>query len=105
MYHFLFVSMVIVDYYRPQRSWGKVIFLEACVKNSVRRGAFVAGGRAWQGACMAGGCAWQGACMAGRGMHAGGCDWQGERAGHTVNERAVRILLECILVYVNIHQM
>ena len=22
-------------YYRPQRSWGKVIFSEACVKNSV----------------------------------------------------------------------
>ena len=26
------------DYYRPQRSWGKVIFSEACVKNSVHRG-------------------------------------------------------------------
>ena len=25
-------------YYRPQRSWGKVIFSEACVKNSVHRG-------------------------------------------------------------------
>ena len=24
--------------YRPQRSWGKVIFSEACVKNSVRGG-------------------------------------------------------------------
>ena len=25
-------------YYRPQRSWGKVIFSEACVKNNVRGG-------------------------------------------------------------------
>ena len=25
--------------YRPQRSWGKVIFSEACVKNSVHQGA------------------------------------------------------------------
>ena len=24
-------------FYRPQRSWGKVIFSEACVKNSVHR--------------------------------------------------------------------
>ena len=40
-----------------------------------------------------GGCAWQGkgACMAG-----GGRVWQILR--DTVNERAVRILLECILV-------
>ena len=38
------------------------------------------------------GCAWQGACMA------GGHAWQGGHAWHTVNERAVRILLECILV-------
>ena len=25
-------------FYRPQRSWGQVIFSEACVKNSVHRG-------------------------------------------------------------------
>ena len=25
-------------HYHPQRSWGKVIFSEACVKNSVHRG-------------------------------------------------------------------
>ena len=42
--------------YRPKRSWGKVIFSEACVKNSVHGGG---------GACMAGG-------MRGRGMHGGG---------------------------------
>ena len=27
-----------VHFYRPQRSWGKVIFSQACVKNSVHRG-------------------------------------------------------------------
>ena len=65
------------------------------------RGACIAGGHVWQGACMAGGHAWQGgmhgrgACMAG-GVHGGGCAWQILR--DTVNERAVRILLECILV-------
>ena len=42
-------------------------------------GACVAGGRAWQGACVAGGHAWQ-------------------ILRDTVNERAVRILLECILI-------
>ena len=68
-------------------------------------------GRAWQGgmcargACMAGGVhgrghAWQGACMAG-GMHGrGGEHGRGRgHAWHTVSERAVRILLKCILVY------
>ena len=49
--------------------------------------------RAWQGACMAVGHTWQGE----------GCAWQGacmpqQILRDTVNERAVRILLECILV-------
>ena len=48
----------------------------------------------------------RGVCVAG-GMHSGGHVWRGRawgvvrgggRAWHTVNERAVRILLECILV-------
>ena len=141
--------------YRPQRSWGKIIFSEACVKNSFYRGGGVhgRGGHVWRGACMAGGCAWPGghawvgvcmaggACMGGgvhgRGGHAwvgvcvagghawwgvcvvggmngrgacvaGGHAWQGGVHGRgcawqilrdIVNERAVRILLECILVY------
>ena len=70
--------------------WGKVIFSEMCVKNSVHRGhtCVVAGGHAWLwGACMwlwgggicgcrgvcvvAGGCVWlQGVCMV-----TGGCAW------------------------------
>ena len=52
-------------YYRPQRSWGKVIFSEACVNNSVHRGGmhgfilggawFYSGGHAW---FYSGGHAW-----------------------------------------------
>ena len=30
-------EMVVYDFYRPQRSWGMVIFLEAYVKNSVHK--------------------------------------------------------------------
>ena len=33
-----YLTLKVADYYRPQRSWGKVIFSEACVKNSVHRG-------------------------------------------------------------------
>ena len=70
----------------------------------------MAGGHAWWGACMVvegvhgGGRAWQGTCVAGGvhcwgGMHGGGgaCMPQ-QLIRDTVNERAVRILLECILV-------
>ena len=37
-------------YYHPQRSWGKVIFSEVCVKNSVHKGGYMAGKP-----CVAGG--------------------------------------------------
>ena len=66
-------------FYRPQRSWGKVIFSEACVNNSVHGGGGVrgfiqrGGGRAWFFQFFQ-------------------IQWD------TVNVRAVRILLECILV-------
>ena len=33
------------SFYRPQRSWGKVIFSEVCVKNSIHRGACMHGVR------------------------------------------------------------
>ena len=55
------------DFYRPQRSWGKVTFSEACVKNSVQRGGCVTGE-----VCMAGGM-----CMAAGACVAGGHVWQG----------------------------
>ena len=48
------VEAICRNFYRPQRSWGKVIFSEACVKNSVH------GGHVWQGGGMrGGGHAWQ----------------------------------------------
>ena len=68
-------------------------------------------GGAWQGVCMVGGmcgrvcawqvgCAWQGPC--GRGICGRGCVCHA-RAPHyeirSFNARAVRILLECILVF------
>ena len=47
------------------------------------------------------GCSW-GACMVAPGGHAwlllGVCAWDMTRYGDTINEQAVRILLECILV-------
>ena len=67
-------------------------------------GAGMAGGRAWQGACMVGGMhgrrhVWQGECAWQGGIRGGGaCMADTTRYGDTVNERAVRIVLECILV-------
>ena len=59
-------------FYCLQRSWGKVIFSEACVKNSVYIG------HAWQGACMAGV-----ACVAGYCMAGGACIPGGMHGMHT----------------------
>ena len=98
---------------RPQMKFAKIMFLHVSVILSTgggMHGGGVHGGGmcAWQGACMAGGmhvwqgCAWRGN-VHGRGHAwrggcvAGGCvPWQ--ILWDTVNERAVRILLECILV-------
>ena len=59
--------------YCPQQSWGKVIFSEACVKNSVNRGACMARGvhgkeDVWWGACVAGVGDMHGRGMCGRGV-------------------------------------
>ena len=51
------------------------------------------GGHAWLLPGGMHGCCW-GACMVAPGGHA----WDTTRYGDTINERAVRILLECILV-------
>ena len=69
----------------------RVWLLGACM---VAEGMHSCGGHVWlpEGVC---GC--QGACMVVGGMH--GCRGGIRRARlYTVNERAVRILLECILV-------
>ena len=98
------------SYYRPQTKFAKVMFLHVSVSHSVHRGPCVAGECVWpwgmhgRGACMAGG-----VCPGG--VHGGGHAWW-RAGGHayyatppdwyyeirSVNERAVRILLECILV-------
>ena len=81
-------------------------------------GGMHGGGHAWQGdmhgrgVCMAEGMCGRGACMAG-GMCGRGHAWcrgacmphmppQALQLRYTVNERAVRILLECILVAIKI---
>ena len=62
-----------LNFYRPQTKFAKVIFLQVSV---CPRGG---GGRAW--------------------LHpGGGRAWDTTRYGDTINERVVRILLECILV-------
>ena len=109
-----FFKKIILNFYRPQRSWGKIIFSEACVKNSVHRGVLRGGGRCCvaggmhvcmhgggvhgRGACVAGGPAW-GAYMVGGHMWQKGGRHAWQILRDTVNERVVRILLECILVY------
>ena len=71
---------------------GGHVWQGACVAGGMR-----GGGCAWWGTCMVGGHAWWGACVVG-GMHGRGCVWQ--ILLDTVNERAVRILLEFTLVLV-----
>ena len=100
---------VIFHFYRPQRSWAKVIFSEACVKNSVHRGRVYLvpgvhlvprgpGPGAWVGK---GGTPppkfkkkiffWF--------LLSLGILPLGSRVKHIVNERPVGIVLECILVF------
>ena len=71
-------------------------------------GMCVAGGHVWQEDMYGRGCAWQGAhvCLGDAwhgGMHGRGHAWHAPPPNQilrdAVNERAVRILLECILVF------
>ena len=98
---FFICFKVTFSFYRPQRSWGKAIFSEACVKNSVHRP------RGGIPACLAGnpppeadtppGAAPfpQEQTAAPRNRHPPPCAVHAE---DTVNKRVVRILLECNLV-------
>ena len=72
------------NFYRPQRSCGKVMFSQACVKNSVHGGGSLSGG----GVCPGGESLSGGLCPGGVSVR------ENPRYG---NERAVRSLLECIL--------
>ena len=101
------------DYYRPQRSWGKVVYLWFCSQGGVPgpRGCLVPGG-AWSGGVwsrgwLVPGGAWsQGGAWSGS-LVPGGCLVRGVwRTSHPhpprwLLLRAVRILLECILVVSN----
>ena len=78
---------VLMHCYRPQRSWAKVIFSQACV-------------------CPQGGSASVHAGISPPGSRptpplppCGAAPPPGSRLQHTVNERPVRILLQCILVF------
>ena len=79
----------------------------ACMVGACVAGVYMLWGCGWQGACVVGcvcgggtymcggGHAWHGMCMAGGGMHYRGvCAWKERRS----QQRAVGILLECILV-------
>ena len=79
---------------------GKVIFSQACVKNSVHGGVPGPGGSAPRGVCSGGACSGGslllgGACSGGE--PAPGRVPGGDPTGRLLL-RAVRILLECILV-------
>ena len=80
-------TSIAMRYYRPQTKFAKVMFLQVSV--CLQGGACVVapGG----GMC---GCSGGGACVVAPGGHA----WDTTRYGDTINERVVRILLECILV-------
>ena len=84
--------------------WGKVIFSEACVKNSVHRGVPAPGGGwggmpglggAWCGGPAPGGCLFRGGVPA-----PVGCLVETTSPGRLLLW-VVRILLECILVFEN----
>ena len=81
--------------YRPQTKFAKVRFLHLSVSHSVHRGGIRgrAGGlgRAWAGGVHGGG-------MCGRGACVGVSVPPRHHEIRLVNARAVRILLECILV-------
>ena len=84
--------------YRPQRSWAKVIFSEACVKNSVHRGGGGSGGspifRIFRGGCLQ--------FFGGSPIFRGVSNFLGgiSNFSNFPDTRPVRILLECILVVV-----
>ena len=82
-------------YYRPQRSWGKVIFSQASVILLTGGGCLLLGGSGPRGVPAARGVPALGGCLLQGGSGLGGPS--GDPLGRPLL-RAVRILLECILV-------
>ena len=80
-----------MNYYRPQRSWGKVIFSQVSVILSTGGGGLLRG------------CLLQGGCLVREGVWSGGASSRGVLGEDPPPPGqlllvAVRILLECILV-------
>ena len=94
--------------YRPQRSWGKVIFSQASVILSTGGcllwGVSGPGVSAPRGGCLVPGGVWSWGVSAPGGAWSRGGAWWRPRQGQLLL-RAVRILLECILVCHNFHQV
>ena len=91
----------LIYYYRPQRSWAKVIFSQACVcpqggglSASVHAGIYI-----WEQTPLHPGSRCPHPPRPGR--PPGSRHPPEIRLQHTVNERPVRILLECVLVYLS----
>ena len=99
--------------YRPQRSWAKLIFSQACVILSTRGCLIFSGGGLGDVWFFRGGLIFSGGVLFFRGgvwffgglIFSGGVWFFGglvsQPARDTVNERPVHILLECILVLTN----
>ena len=74
--------------------------MHGCQRACMAKGVHGKGG----GMCSEGGHVWQRGAYVAKGRHAWwrwGHAWDTTRYGDTINERAVRILLECILVFYN----
>ena len=90
-------KQLIINYYRPEQSCGKVMFLHLCVilfTGFVEGGGFCPGGSLSGRGSLSGGFSVQGVSVQG-GLCPGGSLSGRPPYG---NMRAVRILLECILV-------
>ena len=100
VFHSVFTFACSVSSYRPQRSWGKVISSQASVILLTGVGASSRGGASSQG----GASSWGGVLPPGGASSRGVCFLPGGLVETTTHPpgrlllRAVRILLECILV-------
>ena len=86
------IQFYTTNFYRPQTKFAKVMFLHLSVSHSVHRGEST----------------WAGTPPGRYTPQAGTSPWQVHPPGNVcwdmVNKRAVRILLECILVYRSIYR-
>ena len=96
--------MFLKFHYRPQRRWGKVMFLQVSVILLTGR-CLVQGGCLLPGGLLPRGLVWGVSAPVGVGLFLGGCLLRGVPGGDPTPLGwpllwAVHILLECILVYI-----